>query len=110
MKNDMTNYNDGEWHGWNGGECPVHPETVVEATTKEFGFVSTKAGDYYGWEKGHGNPILAFRVIKEHKEHVKPREFWVSNNDGYAHETLESVLLDPLTEKHGWVHVREVLK
>ena len=27
----MTNtYNDGKWHGWNGGECPVHPKTVVD--------------------------------------------------------------------------------
>ena len=26
----MTSYNDGKWHGWNGGECPVHPETEVE--------------------------------------------------------------------------------
>ena len=30
----MTNYNDGRWHGWNGGECPVHPETVVVVVTE----------------------------------------------------------------------------
>ena len=28
------NYNDGRWHGWNGGECPVHPETVVVVVTE----------------------------------------------------------------------------
>lgn len=22
-------YNNGRWHGWNGGECPVHPKSVV---------------------------------------------------------------------------------
>ena len=27
----MTNYNDGKWHGWNGGECPVHPKSMVDA-------------------------------------------------------------------------------
>lgn len=26
----MTNYNDGKWHGWNGGKCPVHPESIVQ--------------------------------------------------------------------------------
>lgn len=25
----MTNWNDGTIHGWNGGDCPVHPETLV---------------------------------------------------------------------------------
>ena len=39
---------------------------------------------------------------------AEPREFWVSNNDGFAHDSLESVLRDPLTEKHGYTHVREV--
>ena len=24
----MVDYNDGNWHGWDGGECPVHPESV----------------------------------------------------------------------------------
>lgn len=23
----------GPWIGWNGGECPVHPETIVEWVT-----------------------------------------------------------------------------
>ena len=26
----MTDYNDGKWHGWNGGECPVHPESELK--------------------------------------------------------------------------------
>jgi len=39
---------------------------------------------------------------------AEPREFWISNNDGFAHDSLESVLRDPLTEKHGYTHVREV--
>lgn len=27
---DAPNYNDGLWHGWNGGECPVDTEATVE--------------------------------------------------------------------------------
>jgi hypothetical protein len=41
--------------------------------------------------------ILAFRIIKEHKE---PREFWVV--DGFAYD-------DPQTG-YGCIHVREVLE
>jgi hypothetical protein len=32
-------YIEGKWYGWNGGECPVHPEAVVDvavAATKGF--------------------------------------------------------------------------
>lgn len=76
----MTNYNDGKWHGWNGGECPVHPESEVECRLREAGRGYDgrirKAGDW-GW--GHsiydpGACIIAFRVTKEHKE---PRRIWV---------------------------------
>jgi hypothetical protein len=48
-------------------------------------------------------------VVEEYAEPKEAREFWVSNNDGYAHDSLESVLSDPLTEKHGYIHVREVM-
>ena len=70
----MTNYNDGKWHGWNGGECPVHPESVVEVVTRSYG-PQKETSDYFGWWHGdHINPILAFRVVKEHKE---PREAYL---------------------------------
>lgn len=28
-KNEMTDYRDGYWHRWNGGECPVNPKDKV---------------------------------------------------------------------------------
>lgn len=31
----MTDYSDGEWHGWNGGECPVRPDGVVSIVSQE---------------------------------------------------------------------------
>lgn len=95
-----VNYNDGKWHGWNGGECPVHPKTVVDVTdgTMTKGHMSR----IVAWDR-----IIAFRVTKEYQE---PREFWISNNDGFAHDSLESVLRDPMTEKHGYTHVREVIE
>lgn len=62
----MTDYNDGRWHGWNGGECPVHPESVVYVAT-EIGFASGKAEEWM-WENDLVS-IVAFRVVKPY---VKP--------------------------------------
>lgn len=77
----MTNYNDGKWHGWNGGECPVHPKSEVEAVWHDpnFGSVGIRKGLAHGgaWY----NQILKFRVIKEYKE---PREFWAKQFSSYA--------------------------
>lgn len=72
----MTNYNDGKWHGWNGGKCPVHPRTKVEVVYLEsvFGVMLAKeAASNFSWED-EDEPIVAFRVIREHKE---PRGGWV---------------------------------
>lgn len=108
-----VNYNSGEWFGWNGGECPVHPETVVECVCLEGEYTSHTDGDAGEWNwDDEICPIIAFRVIKEHKE---PREFWlfwsdtksdwlVSASKTYAYE------MHPKTHGHDVVHVREVLE
>lgn len=70
----MIDYNDGNWHGWNGGECPVHPESVVWV-------IPCKGAKDYTPEitarnaswSGNGH-IAAFRVVKPYQE---PREFYV---------------------------------
>ena len=68
----MTNYNDGSWWGWNGGECPVHPETVVEI--QHANREQIEACDVRWTKKNFSGDVVAFRVIKEHKE---PREVWM---------------------------------
>ncbi len=42
----MTDWNNGQIHGWNGGDCPVHPETVVEYReyNEQFEVVTDKEG------------------------------------------------------------------
>lgn len=97
----MTDYNDGKWHGWNGGECPVHPKSELEAVC-----VSTMPGGYgrvtwrhagdMTWDS-ETSAIIAFRVVKEHR---KPREWWVDPSTDMAYDY-------PST---GWMHVREVLE
>lgn len=102
----MTNYNDGQWHGWNGGECPVHPETRVHGV-ESLGANSvtwkTEAKDN-DWPSFRG----AFRVTKEHKE---PREFWIVNYDASAWDTEDQAVKwnDKLPQGGGIIHhVREV--
>lgn len=69
----MTDYNDGKWHGWNGGECPVHPKTEVNVCFMGQTGFTQKAGEL-NWKGVSRRPITSFKVVKEHK---KPREFWV---------------------------------
>jgi hypothetical protein len=68
----MTDYNDGKWHGWNGGECPVHPESVVEAVW--YHETSTGIAGKFDCYVGSRFSIIAFRVTKPYRE---PREFYV---------------------------------
>ncbi len=74
----MTNYNDGAWWGWNGGECPVHPKTIVHVvwaddrnpeSPREYSAVQIN------WNSQIGDAPCVFRVVKEYRE---PREFWVN--------------------------------
>lgn len=68
----MTNYNDGKWHGWNGGECPVHPESIVEyvwSSCGQTGCDQAKAGyTENGVRPAWSGSVKAFRVINEHLE------------------------------------------
>ena len=113
----MANYNDGKWHGWNGGECPVHPKSTVEVRwlgTDE-GATTTEAGHFAIQCWTHEmildacNHIVAFRVIKEHRE---PREFWIAWPLAGAHAGPHVLIGKPsggLTGYRDPIHVREVL-
>jgi hypothetical protein len=108
-KKDMTNYDDGKWHGWNGGECPVHPETVVQMVWQfskgdiRPGKVNGRAKEYI-WEGNDSGNIVAFRVIKEYRE---PREFWVNIASGAVCES-DGVFFG--TTFPNVIKVREVLE
>ena len=98
----MTDYNDGKWHGWNGGECPVHPETVVTCMWQDKdGFFD---GDTDTAKKFSWRALDAFRVTKPHKE---PREFWIDPY-GYAHDNPKDA--KPISPMQSAIHVREVIE
>lgn len=93
----MTNYNDGKWHGWNGGKCPVHPETVVEVRSWAGCARTVNAKSIQSWgDDGAQSQPVAFRVIKEHRE---PREWWILHGKIYGYNCDQSA-----------IHVREVLE
>lgn len=103
----MTNYNDGKWWGWNGGDCPVHPNTVVDVVYLDDGeaIKDEAIAKYFDFKDRKYLPIIAFRVVKEHRE---PREFWVCDgNIWFGQESAKK-----WSGKTGCeiIHVREVME
>lgn len=70
-------YNNGDWWGWNGGECPVDTRSKVDVV-----FGGQTEQPYYNhfaanvfWEIGAGpSDIIAFRVTKPYVETSGPIE------------------------------------
>lgn len=86
----MPDYNDGNWHGWNGGECPVHPKSEVQVTIHE-GLIYVRleivqAGSLE-WD-ADDSPVIAFRVVKKFEE---PKVIWVNEytDEFCGHSTKE---------------------
>lgn len=78
----MNDYNDGKIHGWNGGDCPVHPKTVVEYWLRG-GLIDNDPAGLLKWQHGKNTAdIIAFRVTKVHRE---PKMVWVNEypSDGF---------------------------
>ena len=99
----MSDYNDGEWHGWNGEDMKpagIHSKSVIEYVWHNA--ISNRAGKserVAGYDEKDVGPawgdILKFRVVKEHKG---PREFWVDPDRCIAVQSYHA----------GFIHVREV--
>lgn len=106
----MTEYKENVWHGWNGGDCPVHRQSEVEAIWQnpDRTFIPLAVNGRAGslrWARGGCGSIVAFRVVKEYRE---PREYWML-------PTAESTMDDSeasrgIYEQAGYIRVREVLK
>lgn len=86
----MSDYNDGKIHGWNGGECPVHPKSVV-AVWVRCGVSDTGNAADFSWDHKKQLPdIIAFQVTKPYAE---PKFIWVNEHHngncyGYPSEEL----------------------
>lgn len=71
----MTDYNDGQIHGWNGGECPVHPKTVVEVWFRCKDSDIWSAGGLEWKHSDEYDDIIAFRLVKLY---IEPKVIWVN--------------------------------
>jgi hypothetical protein len=110
----MIDYNDGKWHGWNGGECPVHPESVVDGVRHSpmTSYTSYTAGlmdwDFCG----------AFKVRTPYVEQPKPREFWLTGHVSHESRAAADAFLSKVRAdnpglnfaSHEPIRVREVLE
>jgi hypothetical protein len=75
----MTDYNDGNRHLWDGGDCPVHPKSEVKIWNDN-GACHSIAKDLH-WGK-HPFPIIVFQVTKQHFD--IPEEIWIGiNSEGW---------------------------
>ena len=92
----MVNYNDGTIHGWNGGDCPVHPNTVVHCWLRSASAGIAKAGELEWKHRSDINmlDIVAFQVIKEY---VETKTIWVNEykSGDVAYHTKEAALQCP---------------
>lgn len=105
----MTDYNDGNWHGWDGGECPVHPMTEVEVLFPNGSRKYVPSQDCSpAWDLAWNATPCLFRVTKEYRE---PREFWIAG-DHWCASKAEAKSLNCLHSKpdREITHVREVLE
>ncbi len=100
------------WIGWNGGECPVHPETCVSVVYQN-GSKSESTAKFEDWSHdGHSSDIIAFRITRLYREPKKPREWWINKYDVVmdgpfvSTEDADSAAWEGRTER---IHVREVL-
>jgi hypothetical protein len=109
----MTDTYDKEncWYGWNGGECPVHPETEVSAM-QHSGIELCQAAKHFDWRSNSIIPIIAFRITRLYHEPKKPREWWLNKYDVVmdgpfvSTEDADDAAWEGRTER---IHVREVL-
>ena len=95
----------GEWQGWNGGVCPVHPLATVGYVMR-----AEQAGpdsaDQLNWEhSGDAWDIIAYRIVEEYKAQEpekEARDVWMRVGTGCWYQCLP--------EAKGATLFREVLQ
>lgn len=116
----MIDYNDGTWHDWAGGECPVHPKSEIEGYWKvedSHIYPMAKSAIYnaglageLNFEWGGQTRLHLFRVIKPY---VEPREFWVNEyvfGFSYLNDSKAKADENATDARIRCIRVREVLE
>jgi len=110
----MTDYTkENHWYGWNGGECPVHPETEVEIINTYDRRLIKKAKNFTWGHTEAGNGIVCFRITRLYVEPRKAREWWMNlypDIDACVYDSKSDADHYAATTRIDCVHVREVLE
>jgi len=77
-RNEMSDYNDGQIHGWNGGECPVHPESVVDFWVRDGEYNTQRIAADLDWVHGVEDTDLEIIAFQVTKPYVEPKVIWVN--------------------------------
>lgn len=97
MKYDKLNH----WYGWNGGECPVDGDVMVETVHRSsVTLIAGKAESRIWTHGGKNHPngdIVAFRIVN--LESNKPREWWAT--------VLHGEIIGGFTSKSDAIHLSE---
>ena len=86
VKEKAMKYEVAKWYPWTGGECPVHPKTLVVCKFDDGAENLPEEAGKWVW---HGRDIVAFKVVEEYEE---PREWWllVSSLSTFAPSVFET--------------------
>lgn len=107
-----VDYNDGNWHGWNGGECPVHPMTLIDVCLIDTPSATDTLAKHWFWDK-ESTRIRAFRVTKPYVEPPNPREFWINEYPiglGGVYDSKAKADENAAEIRIRCIHVREVIE
>ena len=86
----MTEYVTGQIYGWNGGKCPVHPETKVQIWLRSCIGSEVFSAGIYVWEHSNthsDSDIVCFQVVTPY---VEPKVVWVNEFLNGAMECFRS--------------------
>jgi len=57
-----------EWIEWKGGECPVHPSTIVRLRFRDGELTEDEEACWSSWEHiGKPYDIISYRIVKDEK-------------------------------------------
>lgn len=72
-----------EFIDWQGGECPVDPDTIVEVMLSNGSVVVNRRAGGFDWQRGnYGGDIVAYHVVKDVRPKVEIPEGFTPWNGG----------------------------
>lgn len=96
----MTDYNDGNWHGWSGEKpADVNNKSMVEMVWRFRQSIEHTTGqaEDFRWVQAPEVENIAFRVVKVHRE---PCDWWAFCGYIYATKAEAEVSRSKLIEMH----------